>query len=136
MIRCAKPILIAVIATYAAFACFPAYGETVGVAASVPAYCEIDPSVLVAEAGDGAATGSVFESCNTQEGFRIAAQHRALAPVEHVVFDYAGERTELGRDGWSVVANRKGAKLGSRAIGLQYSGLITPLSISLSITAM
>lgn len=134
--RRAKPILIAVIAADAAFASSPACAENFGVSASVPAYCEIDPSVLVAEAGDGAASGSVFESCNTQEGFQVVAQHRALEPNERVAFSYAGETTLLRPDGWSVVANRKGAKLGSRPIDIRYSGLVAPLSIGLSITTL
>ena len=134
MNRIANSALIAAISVAAASSA--AHAQSFGVSAIVPAYCEIDPSVLVADPDDGAASGTVFESCNTQEGFQVVAQHRLLEPNERVAFSYAGETTVLQPQGSSVVANRNGAKLGSRPIGIQYSGLVAPLSIALSITTL
>lgn len=101
----------------------------------VPAYCEINASAIVASEGDGIATGTVFESCNTQEGFQVVASHRPLELGETAAFTYAGQASNLRAEGWSQVANRVGAKHGTRPISVQYSGLATPLAISLTITS-
>lgn len=86
--------------------------------------------------GSGSATGSVFESCNTQEGFQVVAQHRWLEPNERVLVNYAGQANFLQRDGWSHVATRLGAKFGRRPISVRYTGLAQPLSLGLTITAL
>ena len=109
--------------------------QSFGVSARVPAYCEINASAIVVSEGNGTATGTVFESCNTQEGFQVVASHRPLEANEWVAFNYAGNASYLQPHGWSQVANRVGAKHGVRPISVQYSGLATPLAISLTITS-
>ena len=103
---------------------------------TVPEYCEINASTVLTSQGNGFASGTVFESCNTQEGFQVVASHRPLEQNEAVAFNYAGELTYLREDGWSQVANRAGAKYGLRPISVQYSGLSTPLAINLTITTI
>lgn len=103
---------------------------------TVPEYCEINASTLLTSEGNGFASGSVFESCNTQEGFQIIASHRQLEANEAVAFNYAGESTYLREDGWSQVANRTGAKFGMRPISVRYSALTAPLAINLTITTI
>jgi hypothetical protein len=103
---------------------------------TVPEYCEINGSTMLTSEGDGFASGSVFESCNTQEGFQVIASHRPLEANEAVAFNYAGELTYLRNDGWSQVANRTGAKFGFRPISIRYSALATPLAINLTITTI
>ena len=105
------------------------------VTARVPAYCEINASAIVAASGDGVATGTVFESCNSQECFQVVASHRPLESGESVAFTYAGHVSNLRAEGWSQVANRVGAKHGMRPISVQYSGLAAPLAINLTITS-
>lgn len=100
----------------------------------VPEYCEINASAIVASAGNGLATGTVFESCNTQEGFQVVASYRELEASERVAFNYAGQTSYLRRDGWTQVANRMGAKHGLRPIVVQHAGLEAPLAINLTIT--
>lgn len=102
----------------------------------VPEYCEINASTLLASEGNGFATGTVFESCNTQEGYQVIASHRPLESSEAVAFNYAGELSYLRNDGWSQVANRTGAKFGIKPISVQYSALSTPLAINLTITTI
>ena len=109
--------------------------ESFGVRAHVRETCEINASNIVANSGDGMATGSVFESCNTQEGFRVVAQHRWLEAGEQIAFNYAGQTSFLKTDGWSPVATRLGAKFGRRFIGVRHTGLVQPISIGLTITA-
>ena len=101
----------------------------------VPAYCEINASAIIASEGDGIATGTVFESCNSGDGFQVVASHRELETSEVVAFNYAGQTSYLRQDGWSQVANRMGAKHGLRPIAVQYSGLTQPLAINLTITS-
>lgn len=101
----------------------------------VPEYCEINASPILAQAGTGFAAGTVFESCNMQDGFQVVASHRQLDSGEQVAFNYAGELSYLRADGWSQVANRTGAKHGQRPIAVQYTNLAAPLSIGLTITA-
>lgn len=103
---------------------------------TVPEYCEINASTLLTSTGDGFASGSVFESCNTQEGFQVIASHRPLEANEAVAFNYAGVATYLREDGWSQVANRTGAKFGMRPISIRYSALTSPLAINLTITTI
>lgn len=103
---------------------------------TVPEYCEINASTLSTSEGNGFASGSVFESCNTQEGFQVIASHRPLGANEAVAFNYAGESTYLREDGWSQVANRTGAKFGMRPISIRYSALTAPLAINLTITTI
>ena len=105
------------------------------VSVSVPEYCEINaPQILTAD-GDGMVTGSVFESCNTQEGFQVVATHRPLEANEWVAFNYAGNVRYLKPSGWSEVANRSGAKYGERPISVSYTSLAAPLAINLTVTA-
>ncbi|MEM8695432.1 MAG: hypothetical protein AAGE05_05365 [Pseudomonadota bacterium] len=101
----------------------------------VPVSCEINATSILANEGDGFSSGTVFESCNSQEGFQVVAQHRWLEDTENVMFNYAGQTSQLRKDGWSLVANRLGAKHGRRFIGIRHSGLVAPLSIGLTITA-
>ena len=103
---------------------------------TIPEYCEINASTLLTSEGDGFASGSVFESCNTQEGFQVIASHRPLEANEAVAFNYAGVATYLREDGWSQVANRTGAKFGMRPISVRYSALVSPLAINLTITTI
>lgn len=116
----------------------PAFGKdaesSFQVSASVPAYCDINASPLLAGKGDGLVTGSVFESCNTQGGFQIVASHRPLEANEWVMFDYAGNVRNLSASGWSEVASRAGAKYGMRPVGVRYTSLVAPLSINLTVT--
>lgn len=105
------------------------------VTARVPEYCEISASPVLTSSGNGVAGGTVFESCNTQEGFQVVASHRPLESGETVAFTYAGHTSYLHSDGWSQVANRTGARYGVRPISVHYSGLMTPLAISLTITS-
>ena len=100
----------------------------------VPEYCEISTSDVLAPAGNGYVTGSVFESCNVQTGFQVTASHRPLEQNERATFTYAQEVRRLHSSGWSMVANRIGANFGSRPISVQYSALSAPLAISLTIT--
>ncbi|RJF93371.1 hypothetical protein [Sphingomonas cavernae] len=100
----------------------------------VPERCEINSSPLLVSEGNGFQTGSVFESCNVQEGFQVVANYRQLAANEHVLFSYAGTTRQLGAHGWTQVANRTGAKFGTRPISVQHSGLTEPLAINLTIT--
>lgn len=108
---------------------------TLRLSARVPEYCEIRATSIIAPAGDGVATGSVFESCNTQSGFQVIASHRPLEADERAAFAYGGEVKPLSAGGSSAVANRIGAKFGSRPISVSYSALRTPLAIDLTITA-
>lgn len=103
---------------------------------TVPEYCEINASTVLTSDGNGFASGSVFESCNTQEGFQVIASHRPLEANEAVAFNYAGELTYLRDDGWSQVANRTGAKFGMKPISVRYTALTTPLAINLTITTI
>ncbi|AJA07648.1 Putative secreted protein [Sphingopyxis fribergensis] len=103
---------------------------------TVPEYCEVNASTLMASEGNGFASGSIFESCNTQEGFQVIASHRPLEANEAVAFNYAGSLTYLRDDGWSQVANRTGAKFGMKPISIRYSALTTPLAINLTITTL
>lgn len=103
---------------------------------TVPEYCEINASTMLTSEGGGFVSGTVFESCNTQEGFQVVASHRPLENNETVAFNYAGELTYLRDDGWSQVANRTGAKFGFKPISLRYSALSTPLAINLTITTI
>ncbi len=103
---------------------------------TVPEYCEINASTVLTSDGNGFASGSVFESCNTQEGFQVIASHRPLEANEAVAFNYAGELTYLRDDGWSQVANRTGAKFGMKPISVRYTALATPLAINLTITTI
>jgi hypothetical protein len=105
-----------------------------GVNVQVPEYCEINaPQILTAD-GDGMVAGSIFESCNTQEGFQVVASHRPLENNEWVAFSYAGNVRYLSRDGWSEVANRSGAKYGERQVSVSYTSLTAPLAINLTVT--
>jgi uncharacterized membrane protein len=106
-----------------------------GVTVNVAEYCEINaPQILTAQ-GDGMVTGSVFESCNMQDGFQVVASHRPLEASEWVAFNYAGNVRYLKSSGWSEVANRSGAKYGERPISVSYTSLTAPLAINLTITA-
>lgn len=122
-------------ASSAALAAEAADGS-LAVKARVKESCGIDASIVVLGDGSGFATGSVFESCNTQEGFQIVAQHRWLSQHERVLVNYAGQASYLQRDGWSRVATRLGAKFGTRPVSVRYSGLTQPLSLGLTITAL
>lgn len=103
--------------------------------ASVPEFCEISASPLLASSGDGFVTGSVLETCNSQRGYSVVAAHRTLAASELVTFSYAGVERQLQSDGWSEVANRAGARYGVREISLRHTALTSPLIISLTVTA-
>jgi hypothetical protein len=105
------------------------------VSVSVPEYCEITASEILAPEGDGITTGSVFESCNTQDGFQVVATHRPLEANEWVAFNYAGDVRYLKPSGWSEVANRSGARYGERPISVSYASLSAPLAINLTVTA-
>jgi len=104
------------------------------VSATVPEYCEINATEILTADGDGMVTGSVFESCNTQEGFQVVASHRPLEGNEWVAFNYAGNVRYLKSSGWSEVANRSGAKYGERPISVSYTSLAAPLAINLTVT--
>ncbi len=110
--------------------------QSFAVRAHVAESCEINASTILTGNGAGFAAGSVFESCNTQEGFQVVAQHRWLEQNERVMFNYAGQTNFLQHDGWSHVATRLGAKFGTRPISVRYDGLTEPLSIGLTITAL
>ena len=129
---------LALVATFAASTTPALAQEGAGsfeVNVRVPEYCEINaPQVLVAD-GDGMVAGSVFESCNTQDGFQVVASHRPLESTEWVAFSYAGNTRYLSRTGWSEVANRSGAKYGERQISVRYTSLTAPLAINLTVTA-
>jgi hypothetical protein len=109
--------------------------QSMRVTARVPEHCEINASPILATSGNGVATGTVFESCNTQEGFQVVATYRPLESGERVAFNYAGNASYLHSDGWSQVANRVGAKYGVRPIAVRYTSLGSPLAISLTITS-
>jgi len=100
----------------------------------VPEYCEINAPQILTTDGDGMVTGSVFESCNTQDGFQVVASHRPLQGNEWVAFNYAGNVRYLKQSGWSEVANRAGAKYGERPIAVSYTSLAAPLAINLTVT--
>lgn len=104
------------------------------VSVTVPEYCEISSSDVVASTGDGLVTASVFEACNVQSGFQVVASHRPLEQYEHATFSYAQEVRRLHSSGWSMVANRVGAQFGNRSISVQHTALSAPLSIHLTIT--
>ena len=109
-------------------------GGSFQVSVQVPEYCEINaPQILTAD-GDGVVSGSVFESCNTQEGFQVVASHRPLQANEWVAFNYAGAVRYLKPSGWSEVANRSGANYGERPVSVSYTSLTSPLAISLTVT--
>lgn len=108
----------------------------VGVSVRVPDFCQINASALVAATGDGTTSGTVEEVCNNSDGFQLFASYRPLAPNENVSINFAGHSKALARDGWSHIANRAGAKLGVRPIGLDYRGLQTPLAINLTVTQL
>lgn len=109
--------------------------ESFGVRLTVRESCEINTTDISTSDRNGMSSGSVFESCNTQEGFQVVAQHRWLETGERVAFNYAGQTSFLNADGWSPVATRLGAKFGRRFIGVRYTGLVQPLAIGLTITA-
>lgn len=127
-------IAAAAVTAWPTFALANEPSQSFNVRVHVPEYCEINASTLFTSDGDGFASGTVFESCNTQEGFQVVASHRPLEEDEAVAFNYAGQLSYLRLDGWSQVANRTGAKFGTRPIGVQYSRLATPLAINLTIT--
>lgn len=104
------------------------------VTARVAAYCEISASPILTEEGDGMMTGSVFEACNTQDGFQVVASHRPLERNEWVAFGYAGKVQYLDASGWSEVANRGGAQYGARPVSVRYTSLSSPLAINLTVT--
>jgi hypothetical protein len=132
--------IFAQVALAAAFAAIPASAlaqDSAGsfeVSVHVPEYCEINAPPILTFEGDGMATGSVFESCNTQDGFQVVASHRPLELNEWVAFNYAGNVRYLKSSGWSEVANRSGAKYGERPISVSYTSLSTPLAINLTVT--
>lgn len=125
-------IAAALVCPTAAFAQDPS--TSFQVIATVPAYCEINASPILAETGDGMVMGSVFESCNTQDGFQVVASHRPLETNEWIAFSYAGKARYLNANGWSEVANRMGAQYGARPISLRYTSLAAPLAINLTVT--
>jgi hypothetical protein len=135
-----KPIVSLTTAAMIAFAWgAPARAEEAGsqsfrISVTVPEYCEIHASPINVGEGNGFAFGSVFESCNVQEGFQVAASYRSLEPGESVALSYAGQSRVLHADGWSQVANRVGAKYGVRPISIRHAGLTAPLAINLTIT--
>jgi hypothetical protein len=135
--RTARYILIAAggICTFgsAALASAPA-SQGFRIQVQIPEYCEISASPILVSEENGLAVGSVFESCNIQEGFQVLASYRELLTTEAVAFTYAGHRTTLNKAGASQVANRVGAKFGNRPIAVQYQGLSSPLAINLTIT--
>jgi hypothetical protein len=104
------------------------------VTAVVPAYCEINSDAFFLDGANGHQTGSVFEACNTPDGFQVAASYRELSPTEHIVFSYAGSSRVLNASGWTSIANRTGARLGTRFLGVDYSSLEAPVAINLSVT--
>lgn len=105
-----------------------------GVSVQVAEFCEINAPQILAADGDGMVGGSVFESCNTQDGFQVVASHRPLESNEWVAFSYAGNVRYLNRSGWSEVANRSGAKYGERQVSVRYTSLTAPLAINLTVT--
>lgn len=113
----------------------PNGSQSIRVSARVSAHCEINVAPILAPSGAGVVNASVFESCNSQDGFQVAASYRALAPGEAVQVSYAGQTTTLHQDGWSEVANRTGATYGARPLDIQYRGLATPLAINLTVTS-
>lgn len=100
----------------------------------VPEYCEISASPILIEETQGRTSGSIFESCNVQEGFQVVATHRELRLEESVAVNYDGIPAQLSRSGTSLVANRIGAKFGNRLLAFDYRRLEAPLIINLTIT--
>lgn len=130
---------LAIVACAFTGAASPAFADesasgSFGVRVVVPAYCEVSTSPILLDQTDGFASGSVFESCNTQEGFQVMANYRELGLNERVDFSYAGMTSTLNAAGQATVANRVGAKFGVRPIGVSYSGLEAPLEINLTVT--
>jgi hypothetical protein len=102
--------------------------------AYVPEYCEISAPPLLVPEGDGAFTGSVLETCNTQHGYSVVASHRALDASERIAFSYAGIKSQLQSHGWTEVATRAGARYGLRPISVRHTSLASPLVIVLTLT--
>ena len=102
--------------------------------AFVPEYCEISAPPLLVLEGDGAFTGTVLETCNTEHGYSVVASHRALGSNERIAFSYAGIQSQLQSHGWTEVATRAGARYGMRPISVRHTSLASPLAIVLTVT--
>ena len=109
-------------------------GQGFRISVTVPGFCEVQASPIVIDEVSGLATATVFESCNMQDGFLVAATHRELGAEEKVALNYAGHATTLSRSGWSPIVSRVGARHGTRPLSVRYLGLETSLALNISIT--
>ena len=102
----------------------------------VPEICEISAPQIAIDDGDGIATGSIFEMCNSGRAFRIVASHRELSENENVEFTYAGETRQLDRSGMSHVGDRSGPSARAVPFTVRSDRLNDVLAISLGIIAI
>ncbi len=112
----------------------PAANGSFQMSAYVPEYCEISASPLLVSEGDGALTGTVLETCNSEHGYSVVASHRTLDSNERIAFSYAGIESQLQSHGWTEVATRAGARYGIRPISVRHTSLAKPLAIVLTVT--
>lgn len=112
----------------------PSANGSFQMSAYVPEYCEISAPPLLVPEGDGAFTGTVLETCNTEHGYSVIASHRALDINERIAFSYAGIESQLQSHGWTEVVTRAGARYGMRPISVRHTSLASPLAIVLTVT--
>lgn len=120
----------------AVFAVLPASAaaqESAGlrISLNIPEVCQIETSTITVDESGRAASGSVFEMCNSGRGFRVMASHRTLSSGEEVEISYAGKTSQLDSSGLSDVAYRSGPTVGQVPVLIQSTGLLQNLTISL-----
>ncbi|WP_133303969.1 hypothetical protein [Aurantiacibacter aquimixticola] len=111
-------------------------GGNVNLSARVKVQCGLESTTL--SVGDDAniARGAVFESCNSNRGFHVLANHRALADDERVRVIYDGATSELSPDGISPIQFRGGARHGAIPVAIQSERLQKQLTVSFALTAI
>lgn len=106
-------------------------GGSFRIRASVPVACWVRPDSVL-NAIDGA-TGIVTEACNSPGGYRVTAQHRALATDERASMIYDDHIVDLALGGDKIVSLSDRARI--RKVGYRFTGinLQAPLVIALTI---
>ena len=128
------PVMAGLLSFATAAQAEPAANGSFQMSAYVPEYCEISAPPLLVSEGDGAFTGTVLETCNTEHGYSVIASHRTLDINERIAFSYAGIESQLQSHGWTEVATRAGARYGMRPISVRHTSLASPLAIVLTVT--
>lgn len=96
----------------------------------VPEICQIEDASFVMDAS-GAASGTVFEMCNSGRGFRVIASYRSLEQGEQIEINYGGQIRQLDNSGISDIAQRSGPVVGDVPVSIRATKLTQNIAVTL-----